>query len=59
MAQISVTELLEDPDFVDPIQVITRTTTVNGLGENILTETVLNTFGSVQPANFQDGSAAS
>ena len=51
MAEIDVTELMSDPDFVDPIQVITRTPAINFLGENILTEKVLNTVGSVQPAS--------
>lgn len=50
MAQINVTELLTDPDFVDRIQLVTRKTTINSLGENVLQETVLSTVGSVQPA---------
>jgi hypothetical protein len=54
MAQIDVTELLLDPDFVDPIQVIRRATTVNQYGENVLVETTINTYGSVQPANFKE-----
>lgn len=54
MAQIDVSDLLLDPDFVDPIQVIRRSTTVNQYGENILVETPINTFGSVQPANFKE-----
>lgn len=51
MAQIDVTELLTDPDFVDKIQVVTRRDRVDGLGENQLTENTLNTVGSVQPAS--------
>lgn len=53
MANIDVSELLSDPDFVDPIQVITRTQRVDGLGQGTYFEKVLNTFGSVQPANFK------
>lgn len=51
MAEIDVSELMSDPDFVDPIQVITRVPSINFLGENVLKESVLNTFGSVQPAS--------
>lgn len=53
MAELDVSELMSDPDFVDPIQVISQTTIVNNLGENILSSTVLNTIGSVQPADFK------
>lgn len=56
MAQVDVTELLSDPDFIDPMQVVTRVPSVNSFGENILTDSVLNTVGSVQPA---DGHALS
>lgn len=51
MAQVDVTVLLTDPDFVDPIQVLTRTPTINSYGENTIVETTLNTYGSVQPAS--------
>lgn len=50
MAQVDVTELLGDPDFIDAIQLIDRRPVVNNLGENILTDCVVNTVGSVQPA---------
>lgn len=50
MAEIDVSELLSDPDFVDPIDVVTRTPSVNYLGENVIRESILSTFGSVQPA---------
>lgn len=53
MARIDVSELMSDPDFVDPIQVIQRTPTVNSLGENTFTETVRTTVGSVQPASYK------
>lgn len=51
MAQVDVSELLVDPDFVDPIQLVTRRDQVDYLGENYLEETVLNSFGSIQPAS--------
>lgn len=51
MANVDVTNLLSDPDFVDDICVITRVPKLNSLGENKITETPLNTIGSVQPAS--------
>ncbi len=51
MAQLGVTELMTDPDFVDTISVISRTPTVNSKGENSLSESTVNTVGSVQPAS--------
>lgn len=53
MAQVDVTGLLSDPDFVDPIQVITRVPGVNSLGENFLTEMIIDSIGAVEPANFK------
>lgn len=55
MALIDVSELLLDPDFVNPIQIIRRTSSVNSMGENVIdSETVIDTFGSVQPAKYKD-----
>lgn len=51
MSRIDITDLLSDPDFVDEIQMVTRRPQINSFGENILTETVLVTVGSVQPAS--------
>jgi hypothetical protein len=51
MALIDLTELMIDPDFVDPIQILKRQASVNAYGENRVTETVVNTLGSVQPAS--------
>jgi hypothetical protein len=51
MAQIDVTELFTDPDFVDPMQVITRYPLVDDYGENYIKETVLDTVGCIQPAD--------
>lgn len=53
MALLDVTELMSDPDFVDIIQVITRVPVVNSLGENIISDSILSSVGSVQPANFK------
>lgn len=53
MAQIDVSDLMSDPDFVDPIQVISRTPWIDSLGQNHIEETVLNTYGSVQSADFK------
>ncbi len=51
MAQIDVTDILSDPDFVDKIALVTRVPSVNSYGENILNESKLDTIGSVQPAS--------
>lgn len=48
MALIDTSFLLTDPDFVDPITVIRRRTTINEYGENVLIETSFQTLGSVQ-----------
>lgn len=51
MANIDVSELLLDPDFVSPVTLIRRSANVNGHGENELTETVIpNVLMSVQGA---------
>ncbi len=49
MANIDVTELFSDPDFVDPMTVISRVPMVDSLGQNRLTETSVSSFGSIQP----------
>ncbi len=51
MAQIDVTELFTDPDFVDAMSLITRHPMVNTKGENFMNEVVLDSVGSVQPAS--------
>jgi hypothetical protein len=53
MANIDVQQLMCDPDFVDKVILVTRTPTVNFLGENNFNETNLPTYGSVQPASFR------
>lgn len=54
MAELDVTELLYDPDFVDPVILIHRTATVDAFGENVLVETSFNTVGSVQATSGRD-----
>jgi hypothetical protein len=51
MAQLGVSELFSDPDFIDPITIIVRQTAVNSFGENLVTESSCAAFGSVQPAS--------
>lgn len=53
MAQIDVSELMSDADFVDKIQVITRTPWVDNFGVNHMGEIAIDSVGSVQPANFK------
>ena len=50
MALIDVTELLHDADFMDEIQIVSRGTAVNSLGENIVNESCRSAYGCVQPA---------
>lgn len=50
MAQVDVTELLSDPDFVDPCTLVHRQAVVDILGQNQLTERQVPTIGSIQPA---------
>ena len=50
MARLNVDELLTDPDLVDPIILVRRTSTVDNLGRNQIAETQIKTIGSVQPA---------
>ena len=53
MAQLDVSELMTDPDFVDPVQLINRKPAVNNFGEATFVEEVENTHGSVQPASYR------
>lgn len=48
---IDVTELFHDTDFVEGIALVTRIPTVNAHGENIISESTINSIGSVQPAS--------
>lgn len=42
---------MNDPLFVDKVTLITRVSQVNGKGENVINETCLESFGTVQPAS--------
>lgn len=54
MARIDVSQLLNDPDFVDNIVLINRQPSVNVFGENrARADERINTVGSVQPADYQ------
>lgn len=50
-AQIDVSQLLADPDFVDEICLVQRTPVVDNFGVNTLQEKSTKTIGSVQPAS--------
>lgn len=51
MANIDVSELLRDTDFIDAMQVVTRVPSVDSFGQSHLKEVNLSSFGSVQPAS--------
>ena len=48
MARIDVSELLNDPDFVEQITLIKRTVSINEHGENPLTETASIIYACIQ-----------
>jgi len=54
MAFIDVSELLLDPDFIDPVQVIHRSTSIDQYGSNVITEVCFPTVASVQPTTGRD-----
>lgn len=51
MAEIDVTELFTDPDFVDEMQIVRRKAAVNSRGENMVKETTIEAVGSIQPTD--------
>lgn len=51
MAKLDVSFLMNDPDFVDPVSIVRRTTTINDYGENQLGETTITAIASVQAAD--------
>ena len=54
MADIDVSELLSDPDFLDTVSLIIRSSTVTG-GRNVLSETITNNVNMIiQPASGKD-----
>lgn len=55
MALIDVTEVLTDPNFLNPVQIIVQTATVNQYGQNSIVDSApINTYGSVQPASSKE-----
>ena len=48
MGQVDVSELLADPDFMDPIIIVRRQAVVNILGNNVLEEQGFPSYGCVQ-----------
>lgn len=54
MANLDVSDLLLDPDFVDRMLISRRTYTINDYGQNVLSEVLLPTVGSIQPANAKE-----
>jgi len=54
MALIDVSDLLLDPDFVNQVSLVHRTSTVGTNGKNTLVENTVQTIGSVQPAPAKD-----
>lgn len=51
MANIDVSDLLSDPDFVDPLTIVHRKSSVDNFGENVLQEFSTSSIGSIQPAS--------
>lgn len=51
MGNIDVSDILADPDFIDPLILIHRKPTVDTYGENKLIEQGFPTYGSVQPVS--------
>lgn len=51
MAQIDVSELMVDPDFVDEMTLVTRVPNINLYGESSTQDTSLESVGSIQPAS--------
>lgn len=51
MSRVDVSDIILDPDFASDVTHIKRTSSINSLGENILSECCIETFGSVQPAS--------
>lgn len=51
MGRIDVSELIHDPDFVQPVTLIKRTAYADSFGENQIKEVGQPTSGSVQPAS--------
>jgi hypothetical protein len=53
MARIDVAFLLTDPDFINTVLLIRRSSAINTYGENVLTETNTSIVAVVQGANTE------
>ena len=51
MAQIDVSDLLSDPDFIDTMSLISRVPSISSYGEQTLADTTLVSVGSIQPVS--------
>lgn len=51
MAELGVSELMTDPDFVDAMTLVTARAIVTSRGENLVKESTQISCGSVQPAS--------
>ena len=54
MALIDVSDLLRDPDFTNVVTLIRRSVSINGFGENVMSETSCPIVASVQGLNAED-----
>ena len=54
MARISVTEVVNDPDFTDPVTVVRQQTTVGNDGLLVITEQQIQIYASIQSASGDD-----
>lgn len=54
MAQIDVSEVVTDPDFLDAVSLVRRTSVVNSSGRNVLAESSSSVYMVVQPASPDD-----
>lgn len=54
MALIDVSDLLRDPDFTNVVTLIRRSVSINGHGENVMSETSCPIVASVQGLNAED-----
>lgn len=48
---VDVSELMNDPEFVQPVTIVRRTPCVDSFGQNRLTESSICTHGSIQPVS--------
>lgn len=54
MADIDVSELLSDPDFIDPLGLVRRTIALVAGAAVVSEEPAVTIYGSVQPASADD-----